>query len=75
MLADPYVDAVVIAVAGQFHVPLTKSGLEAGKHVMVKKPLGTSVEQCEGLRDRRRSSGLVLQIGNNSLAVPSGIWS
>jgi len=70
MLADPHVDAVVIAVADQFHLPLTKWALEAGKHVLVEKPLGTSVEECESLRDRVQSSRLVLQIGNNRRFEP-----
>src|SRR2546427_13231978 len=40
MLADPKVEAVIIAVADQFHVPLCMKALTAGKHVLVEKPLG-----------------------------------
>ena len=47
MLADPNVDAVVIAAADQFHVPLCKSALAAGKHVLIEKPLGATVEEGE----------------------------
>src|SRR6516164_6678085 len=49
MLADPQVEAVVIAVADQFHVPLCRQALSAGKPVLVEKPLGTTVEECEDL--------------------------
>ena len=52
MLADPQVEAVVIGVADQFHVPLTAAALEAGKHVLVEKPLGTQIEECQQLRRR-----------------------
>jgi predicted dehydrogenase len=38
MLADPNVDAVVIAAADQFHVPLCNSALDADKHVLIEKP-------------------------------------
>ncbi len=65
MLADPQVEAVLIGVADQFHVPLATMALEAGKHVLVEKPLGTHVASCEALRDLVQRSGLVLQVGNN----------
>jgi len=65
MLADPRVEAVLIAVADQFHVPAALKAIEAGKHVLVEKPLGTSVELCRELRDRAAAAKLVVQVGNN----------
>ena len=50
MLADPQVEAVIIAVADQFHMSLALQAVAAGKHVLVEKPLGVSVEECEELR-------------------------
>jgi predicted dehydrogenase len=70
MLADPMVEAVVIAVADQFHVPLCHQALAAGKPVLVEKPLGTNVEECEGLRAAVQESGLTFQIGNNRRFAP-----
>src|SRR5581483_209389 len=64
MLADRNVDAIIIAVADQFHVPLCEKAIVAGKHVLVEKPLGVSVEECEGLARRVKSSNVLLQIGN-----------
>jgi predicted dehydrogenase len=63
MLADPNVDAVIVAIADQFHVPISLKALEAGKHVLVEKPMGVTVEECEELRDAARTSGLVVQVG------------
>ena len=65
MLADPQVEAVLIAIADQFHVPTCLKAIEAGKHVLVEKPLGVTVETCEALRRRVEQSGLVFQIGHN----------
>jgi predicted dehydrogenase len=63
MLSDPNVDAVIVAIADQFHVPMALKALEAGKHVLVEKPMGVTVEECEGLRAAARASGLVVQVG------------
>jgi predicted dehydrogenase len=65
MLADPKVDAVIVAVGDQFHVPASLKAIEAGKHVLVEKPLGTNVEECRELRDRAAASGKIVQVGNN----------
>jgi len=70
MLADPRVDAVIIGVADQFHVPLTRQALAAGKHVLVEKPLGVTVEECEALRDDLANQKLIFQIGNNKRFDP-----
>src|SRR6266498_6034049 len=65
MLADDRIEAVLIGVADQFHVPLALKAIAAGKHVLVEKPLGVSIEECEQLRQRVSASKLVFQIGNN----------
>ena len=65
MLADEKVQAVLIAVAHQFHVPLALQALAAGKHVLVEKPMGVSVEECEALCAKVKQTNLVLQVGHN----------
>ena len=70
MLADQRVEAVIIAVADAFHVSLCHRALDAGKHVLVEKPLGIGVEECEGLRRRLQGTDLVLRVGNNKRFDP-----
>lgn len=70
MLADPQVEAVIIAAADQFHIPLCRKAIQAGKHILVEKPLGVSVEECDALGEMLRGSGLVFQIGNNKRFDP-----
>lgn len=65
MLADPEIDAVIIGVADQYHAALAQQAIDAGKHVLVEKPLGVSIEECETLRADVQASGLVFQVGNN----------
>lgn len=65
MLADPQLEAVIIATSDQYHVPLALKAIAAGKHALVEKPLGVNIEECEELRRRLRETELVLQVGNN----------
>src|SRR5262245_8444190 len=65
MLADPQVEAVIVAIADQFHVPMALKAIEAGKHVLVEKPLGVTVEEGEALFRRWQGTGLIFQVGNN----------
>ncbi len=64
MLADPDVDAVIIATSDAFHVPASIRALDAGKHVLCEKPLGLTVEETESLRSAVKRSGKVLQVGH-----------
>ena len=64
MLADPALDAVIIATSDAFHVPATLAALKAGKHVLCEKPLGLSVEEVESLKTVAARSGKVLQVGH-----------
>ncbi len=63
MLADPSVDAVIVATADQFHAAMAIQALAAGKPVLVEKPLAVSVEECEALRRAVFDSGCLLQVG------------
>ena len=65
MLADPNVEAVIIAIADEFHVAAALQAIAAGKHVLVEKPLGTTIESCRELRERAAAAKLVVQVGNN----------
>lgn len=64
MLADPDLEAVVIATSDAFHVPAALRALQAGKHVLCEKPLATGIEEAESLRVAVAASGKVLQVGH-----------
>jgi predicted dehydrogenase len=44
-----YVDAVIVAVPNYLHFSISKTCLEAGKHVLCEKPLAISSQECEEL--------------------------
>lgn len=64
MLADPDLEAVIIATSDSFHVPAALRALAAGKHVLCEKPVGLSIEEVETLEKAVNASGKVLQIGH-----------
>jgi predicted dehydrogenase len=64
MLADPEVEAVIVATSDAFHVPAAIQALEAGKHVLCEKPLGITVEETLDLQRAVEASGKVLQVGH-----------
>jgi predicted dehydrogenase len=64
MLADPALDAVIVATSDAFHVTAAAMALHSGKHVLCEKPLGISVEEVEGLKSVVEKSGKRLQVGH-----------
>lgn len=70
MLGDDNVEAVIVAVADQFHVPLAIRALEAGKHVLVEKPMAVTVEEAEELAEAQARSGRVLLVGHEKRYDP-----
>jgi predicted dehydrogenase len=65
MLASGEIDAVLIGAADQYHVPLARKAVAAGKHVLVEKPLGVTIEECEALRHEVHAAKVRCQVGNN----------
>lgn len=64
MLADENVDAVIVAVADAYHVPLATQAVLAGKHVLVEKPLGVYLEETLELQELVNQIGVVVQVGH-----------
>lgn len=71
MLADPQVEAVIVATTDAFHIPLCQKAAAAGKHIFVEKPLGVTIEECETLRNQLHKSDLILQVGTNRRFDPA----
>jgi len=64
MLADPELEAVIIAISDAFHVPAARKALAAGKHVFCEKPVATRVEDVMALEHDVIQSGQVFRIGH-----------
>lgn len=60
VLADPLVDAVAVATPASTHAAIGLAALDAGKHVLIEKPLASSSADAAKLVDAARAQGLVL---------------
>jgi predicted dehydrogenase len=58
------VDAVSIATPTPLHYPIAQQCLEQGLHVLVEKPITTTLEEARSLVDTAARAGRVLQVGH-----------
>ena len=64
LLADPALDAVVLATPVPTHGPLAERVLAAGKHCFVEKPLAASVAEAERAVAAAEAAGRLLMVGH-----------
>jgi predicted dehydrogenase len=62
LLADPALDAVVMATPVATHYQFVKDALRAGKHVLVEKPFTTSMREAEELMRLAETAGRTLMV-------------
>jgi predicted dehydrogenase len=70
-LADPGVDAVALATPPSTHHALAVRAIDAGKHVLVEKPLAESWEDARDLCTRARRAGIRLMADHTFLYTGS----
>ncbi|MCP9455025.1 MAG: Gfo/Idh/MocA family oxidoreductase [Nitrospira sp.] len=66
----PLVDVVSVAVPTLAHYSVARACLEAGKHVLVEKPLAAQLAEAEELVELARLRGCVLQVGHSERFNP-----
>ena len=64
MLADPDIDAVIVATPVSTHFDIASRCLAARKSVLVEKPLATSARSARRLRTMAKERGLTLMVGH-----------
>ncbi|MDB5313564.1 MAG: afr 5 [Gemmataceae bacterium] len=65
LVKDPAVDAVFVLTNLESHLEYTKLALEAGKHVLVEKPVGVTVGEIEQMNQLAAAKKLVCMPGHN----------
>ena len=64
LCADPAVDAVYIATPHQFHREHALQAAQAGKHLLIEKPMALTVEDCTAIVDAARRAGVHVVVGH-----------
>jgi predicted dehydrogenase len=64
LLADPAVEAVVIALPLHLHSVVAIEAMKAGKHVLTEKLMGHSVHECKEMARFADKSGKILATGH-----------
>ena len=62
LLADPEVDAVYIATPPHLHCAQAIRAAEAGKRVLVEKPMALDAEECDAMIDACHEAGVSLHV-------------
>lgn len=62
LIADPDVDAVLIALPTPLHAPVAIAALEAGKHVLTEKPMAYRPGECTRMIDAARQADRTLMV-------------
>jgi predicted dehydrogenase len=61
---DPEIDAVIIATPVYTHYQLTILALQAGKHVLVEKPMATTIQEIDHIASEAKKGNLVAMVGH-----------
>jgi len=64
VVSHPEVEAVDIVVPNYLHEEIACAALNAGKHVLLEKPMSVSVESCDRIIEAAKKSGKLLLIGH-----------
>jgi predicted dehydrogenase len=65
LVRDPAIDAVFVLTNLESHLEYTKLALDAGKHVLVEKPVAQSVAEIEQMNAAANAKKLVCMPGHN----------
>ena len=64
LVDDPEIDALAVVTPWDHHAEPTLAGLAAGKHVLVEKPMASTVEDCQRMCDAARDAEAILMVGH-----------
>lgn len=71
LLADPNVNTVVIATPHHHHTEIAVKAAQAGKHILLEKPMAPTLAECRQIAEAAEAAGIQLMLGHvNHFAHP-----
>ena len=70
LLQDPAVDAVSVCLPHWLHADTTVAAAEAGKHILVEKPMAMTVPECDRMIAAADANGVTLAIAHTHHFFP-----
>jgi len=74
VLADPAIDAVVIATPDFTHKPMALAALAAGKHVLLQKPMAMTAAECREIMSAAADSSATLTVSFMHRYLSESLW-
>jgi len=65
LLKRPDVSIVMLGLPNDLHARIGIEALKAGKHVFVEKPMANTLDECDGMLEAARKSGVKLFVGHS----------
>jgi len=73
LLKDDEIDAVAVVLGHQLHHQLTVDACNAGKHVLVEKPMALSLDQCDAMIEAAANNDVKLMVGLSQHFYPTSV--
>ncbi|KOY17167.1 Gfo/Idh/MocA family protein [Paenibacillus xylanivorans] len=73
LLASEEVDAVSVCTPNYLHASMAIAAANAGKHVLVEKPMAVTTEEGEQMIEAAKKNGVYLMVGHNQRLMPPHI--
>lgn len=70
LLADPQIDAVIVATPDLTHEAQVIAAAQAGKHILCEKPMSTTPQSCAPMAEAVRASGVTFAMGYDNRFNP-----
>jgi predicted dehydrogenase len=64
LIADPAINAVMVATANAAHVEPVLAAAQAGKHIFLEKPMALTVADCRRMIEATQAAGVTLMLGH-----------